>query len=297
VEGTFFLGLDVKDGDAAEDDEYNFFICMKLMNGTVILSFILVLILIPLLCKTRVEKFTSNSFNQAMNEILNQPVHQRNTLKSKCADKLYVKEYAFNILKEKCTPTTLAVADNVSDLMKFVLPNIFVLKANNDSGGTQIIKPGIKPDVSKIERYKYKPYGKDTGEWFYFDIKYKCFAEEYIGDNMTDYKFHCSNGIPKCCQVIRDRGIDTNEVIVDMNGNVLNIHFDEHFRNVKTFNKPQNWTKMIDWASRLSKDFDYVRVDLYTVKKNVFVGELTFTPLAGNYKGNGQVELGKLLFP
>ena len=38
---------------------------------------------------------------------------------------------------------------------------------------------------------------------------------------------------------------------------------------------------MIEVAESLSKDFDYVSVDLYTIQNKIFFGELTFTP------GNG----------
>jgi len=235
-------------------------------------------------------------FNTVMRNILKQDVNERNELKSKCTDKLYVKEYAYNILKEDCTPNTLAIAECVNELLKNNLPIPWVLKANNDSGGVQIIYENSVPNISKIEKYKHKSYGKKNGEWFYDKIQYKCFAEEFLGENMTDYKFHCSNGNPKCCQVIRDRNINIREVIVDLDGNILDFHFDKKFKLIKKFEVPQMWDKMVDWAKKLCKDFDYVRVDLYTVKNEVYVGELTFTPLAGKYKGNGQHEMGKLLF-
>ena len=47
---------------------------------------------------------------------------------------------------------------------------------------------------------------------------------------------------------------------------------------------------MIRIAKLLSKDFDYVRVDLYNINVKsysddpIFVGELTFSPQAGNYR-------------
>ncbi len=55
---------------------------------------------------------------------------------------------------------------------------------------------------------------------------------------------------------------------------------------------------MLEIAKTLSKDFDFVRVDLYNVKGKIYFGELTFSSASGmerptikeyNYK------LGKLL--
>ena len=59
---------------------------------------------------------------------------------------------------------------------------------------------------------------------------------------------------------------------------------------------------MIEIARKLSKDFQFVRVDLYckdpdssSIEGNVFFGELTFAPRAGKTPGEGQKEAGKLL--
>ncbi len=38
---------------------------------------------------------------------------------------------------------------------------------------------------------------------------------------------------------------------------------------------------MIDIATNLSKDFSFVRVDLYNIDGRIYFGELTFTPAAG----------------
>ena len=58
---------------------------------------------------------------------------------------------------------------------------------------------------------------------------------------------------------------------------------------------------MIEVAGILSQEFDYVRVDMYNINiqdstdESIFVGELTFAPMSGDYQGPGQIEAGKLL--
>jgi hypothetical protein len=55
---------------------------------------------------------------------------------------------------------------------------------------------------------------------------------------------------------------------------------------------------MIEYAKKLSKDFVFVRVDLYEIKNFVYLGELTFTPFNAlvNYKNKFQrLWLGNLL--
>ena len=44
---------------------------------------------------------------------------------------------------------------------------------------------------------------------------------------------------------------------------------------------PQSLDRMLEIASVLSKDFDFVRVDLYEVQGKVHFGELTFSPACG----------------
>ena len=45
--------------------------------------------------------------------------------------------------------------------------------------------------------------------------------------------------------------------------------------------KPANFEVMVHVARDLSADFDFVRVDLYTVEDKVYFGELTCTPHQG----------------
>ena len=45
--------------------------------------------------------------------------------------------------------------------------------------------------------------------------------------------------------------------------------------------RPQSYDSMLWIAERLGQEFRFVRVDLYDVDGEVYVGELTFTPTAG----------------
>ncbi len=42
--------------------------------------------------------------------------------------------------------------------------------------------------------------------------------------------------------------------------------------------KPKNLNLMVDYSTKLSKDFAFVRVDFYEINNVVFLSELTFTP-------------------
>lgn len=236
--------------------------------------------------------------------------NDRNPLKPECTDKLKVKEYVNEKLGSGFVPKVFVIAKDVKDLLEKVTnyedhPQTCLIKSNNDSGGVAFVNDGQvdQEKLQLVEKYKNKVYhGFIDGEWFYEGIEYKCFTEEYLGFNLIDYKFHCSAGEPRFCQVIRDRNIGkTNEVCVDLDGNCYDFHFDINFNLVKQFEKPKNWERMKEIAKILCNPFDYVRVDMYNLNiedstdNSLFIGELTFSPMSGNYRGVGQIEAGKLL--
>jgi len=236
--------------------------------------------------------------------------NERLPLKNECTDKLKVKDYVNEKLGEGFVPKVYVVANNIKELFSKVEnfenhPQTCFIKSNNDSGGVAFVEDGVVEDykLNLVEKYKNSVYdGYYRGEWFYKDIEYKCFTEEYLGSNLIDYKFHCSAGEPRFCQVIRDRSIgQTNEVCTDMNGNCYDFHFDLNFKLIKEFKKPNNWERMKEIAKILCEPFDYVRVDMYNLNiedstdNSLFIGELTFAPMSGNYRGSGQIEAGKLL--
>ncbi len=250
---------------------------------------------------------TRISFNEKLQWSL---INQRIPLKKECTDKLKVKEFVNEKLGHGFVPKVFVIANNINDLFEKVRkydnhPQTCLIKANNDSGGVAFVDNGNvnQSKLDLVEKYKNKVFdGYYRGEWFYGGINYKCFTEEYLGNNLTDYKFHCSLGEPRFCQIIRDRNIGkTNEVCTDMDGNCYDFHFDLNFKLVKEFTIPKNWERMKEIAKILSEPFDYVRVDMYNININeptdnsLFIGELTFAPMSGNYRGSGQVEAGKLL--
>ena len=62
--------------------------------------------------------------------------------------------------------------------------------------------------------------------------------------------------------------------------------------------KPENLDEMIRIAKILSKDFKFVRVDLYELERKVYFGELTFSPAHCVFpylSDKFDLEMGKLL--
>jgi hypothetical protein len=177
-----------------------------------------------------------------------------------------------------------------------------VIKTNHDSGSVYVIrnKSELTEDkVTAIRNSLEKKFGVRTGEWAYNHIDPKAFVEEYLesnGTGLADYKFHCNNGKVLWKQYIYDRGEETKEVIVDRDGMVMEgHHFDQNMIHMETFTRPESWYEMVRIAEILSSEFKYVRIDLYLVKDNIYLGEMTFYPLSGTYTTETQKVLGEQL--
>ena len=132
--------------------------------------------------------------------------------------------------------------------------------------------------------YSLIDYGWLTRQWFYTSTK-EFIAEGLISDEpLVDYKFFCKNGSPFLLQVDIDRKIKhkRNLYSIDNEGEsltLLDVRL-HHFENDLSFSLP-NIVDAYKIASRLSRDFSFVRVDLYIVYSKVFFGELTNLPGSG----------------
>ena len=220
-----------------------------------------------------------------------------------CVDKVLVRDYINDVLGTGYLPD-LYQSQSAFDLLDLnILPKSFVLKTNHDSGTVFLVKDKEMLDISKY-RYKIESslknkYGTYGGEWSYKYVKPLVFIEQYLGGPNdpppADYKFHCVNGEVKWLQYIYDRADDVKEVIVDPSGKVMDVHFDTKMKHEIFFHVPKEFSNMISIAEKISNNFKYVRVDLYLIEGMVIVGELTFFPLAGCYRGKGQVKLGHYL--
>lgn len=220
-----------------------------------------------------------------------------------CSDKIRMKNYVARAIGEKYVPEVYVTSNSPWNIDLDKLPEKFVLKTNHDSGTVYLIRNKDTTNwndiFEEIELSLSKIYGWSNGEWAYSMIEPMVFAEEYLGEAgetpPPDFKFHCSNGRVLWLQYIYDRGLETKEVIVSPEGKVMDIQFDHNMKKSNEFSLPDCFEKMKNVAGRLSVDFKYVRIDLYLINKKIYVGEMTFYPLMGCYKGRGQRELGKLL--
>ena len=209
-------------------------------------------------------------------------------------DKYSVKKIVAEIIGERFIIPTLGVWNSPEEIDFSSLPNQFVLKATQGSGGKNIV---ICRDKSQLNKSRAVDILKsalqiDTFqfglEWPYKNIEKKIIAEELLTSNgnkdLIDYKFYCFNGVPKLCQVISNRSTKETidffdmdwrrlEGLVGLNPEVTNSTF-EIFR-------PHSFETMKECAVLLSKDFPFARIDFYDVNGKCYFGEFTFYPASG----------------
>ncbi len=206
------------------------------------------------------------------------------------ADKYKVREYVSARCGEDLLTKFYGAFDASKDIDFDSLPNSFVVKTNNGCTSNVLVRDKSKEDwasvCKQLDKWLKFPYGDMTGQLHYSAIKPKIIVEELLKqeDNPTatliDYKFFCFNGKPLYCFVVTDREVNThnyNKMLYDMQwiaGPKMFVNREKQ----KEIPKPVCFEQMKNVASTLSKDINFVRVDLYEVNGSVKFGEMTFMP-------------------
>lgn len=203
------------------------------------------------------------------------------------ADKVKVREY----IAEKGLGNILLKQfgnwDSADEIDFSKLPERFILKANNGSGGhvicTDKSRLDIAATVEKMNKTLHDAKHLRNTEPHYCAIKPRILCEELLGDGITlpvDYKFHCINGHVADIFVVCEREDGAKYCTLDTNWDMLPYTLPEYMPKSKP-EKPESLDEMIRIAEKLSEDFEFVRVDLYDFDGRIYFGELTFSPWGG----------------
>lgn len=217
-------------------------------------------------------------------------LNYRNEEYTKLVDKYRVKQYITKLIGEEYVIPTLGVWNNVDDIDFKSLPEKFVLKCNNDSGGIVICKNKKDFDEAKAKSF-LKERLKNNGYWYgrewpYKNVKPCIIAEKYMEDSISkdikDYKFFCFNGSMEFFDIDIDRFIEHRANYYDRNGNFL--PFGKTYcppDYTKKIEMPKNLDKMIELAETISHNTVLFRIDFYEIDGQVYFGEITFYPGSG----------------
>ena len=143
--------------------------------------------------------------------------------------------------------------------------------------------------MRKLNKWIKEDFWKFYCEPQYKNVSHRIFIEEYLGDDIHTYKFYCFNGDPKIIYVSsngddiehdKDKYID----YFDTKWNWIPICLHPHLNFAEHPERPKNLDRMIEIAKDLSRDFPFIRVDLYNLDGVIKFSELTFIPTGGNMK-------------
>lgn len=234
-------------------------------------------------------------------------LYERDPILTLVSDKLLVREYVTQKIGSDFLIPLLWYGDDPEQIPFENLPAKFVIKANNSCGDNIIVHDKSKLDVKmtkqKIKEWFSRNPCSDTYlgvSWGYKNIKPTILIETFIGEKdkpPIDYKFYCFSGHAEIITLHFDRFEEQKVLAYD--SMFQRLKYKSKFKQYNdTFQLPSNCGEMVKLAEKLSKDFDFIRVDLYNLEGKIYFGELTPYPggvstLTGFDVASYDVELGE----
>ncbi len=212
----------------------------------------------------------------------------RNPLFTEISDKLKAKDYALSKHSSLRVPKTLWVGTNANDIPDDVLRGNVVVKATHGSGWNIFVREGQVDRASlnaTTSRWMKTRYGKHNAEWGYRGVEPRLFVEEMLFEQdkpiANEYKFYGGNG-KIAWAFVRQRGPDGSRIegVLDTDGTPQSGSFDAGELSSSII-APVEFRELYEAARQLSKDFDFVRTDLYLSEGQIYFSELTLYTLGG----------------
>lgn len=208
----------------------------------------------------------------------------KNSLVVQCTDKYAVRKHMEDKgYGDKLVPL-LGCWKSAEDLEWAELPNKFVLKCNHGCAYNIVCADKNALDkvatVKQLDEWMKEDFGAFNIEIHYSAIKqHMITCEEYLGENITDYKFFCFNGKPKYIYVSNDLIHDRQAKIgfFYLDGTKMPLTRDD-YTDIPSVKLPSFFEEMRAMAEDLSTDFPFVRVDFFLANNTYYFAELTFTP-------------------
>ena len=222
------------------------------------------------------------TFNEKLNWL---KLNDRKPLYTIMADKIAAREVIAAKIGEEYLVPLLGVWDDAEAIDFSSLPGQFVLKCNHDSGSVVVCADKQKLDVT-VEKEKLRERLGDSWywhsrEWVYKDMKPRIMAQQYLGENINDYKILTFGGEPRIIQVVYDLFVEQkrNLYTVDWEYVPVSQHFPTDPGHI--IEKPAMLPKMLECSRILARGIPHVRVDFWEVGGRLYFSEFTFYCDAG----------------
>ena len=199
----------------------------------------------------------------------------------------YIKECGFDdILNE-----LYFVTDDPSSIRYEDLPGQFVLKLSQ-GWNTNLLcknKEDLQPHTLRdfLHQCSQGNYFYDIGAARIGGVKRKelhkhYICERYLSDESQsipiDYKVYCFHGQPKAILYIAGRFKQKKGCFMSPEWDYQGCLNDTYQRMITPPERPPHLSQMLEYASKLSAPFPFVRVDFYDIGGKLIFGEMTFFP-------------------
>ena len=226
---------------------------------------------------------------QTLTEWMNHlKLYDRTPLRAVFADRVGVRDYVASRAPACRLVPIIGTFDALTPEIWDALPEAFVLKATHGSGMLHLCRiksrESFEAARAATEQWLARDFGGLTNEWVYDAVPRRIVAEAFLDDGRgappADYKFFCFGGRVGMVQVDMDR----------FGRHVRNLYTPQFIRIPAEMHgcpggadvaRPAAFDTAVAIAERLSREIDFVRVDLYLVGKDVYFGEMTCFPCSG----------------
>lgn len=211
--------------------------------------------------------------------------HIMNNITSEYSD--YVdKLKAKTIVKLLCPQINVSkiikILDTPDDIIEQDIESGHIIKSAHGSGWNINLRNITNIDNIKKQLFSYNKIYNDGKEKQYLSIKPKFFIEEIIDDKYRgangdafSYNFYCLYGKLQFLRIVDPLNKMVNSY--DSNWNIIG----ENYMNMN-FEKPSNYDDILNFITILSKQFEFVRIDLFIAKNDIiYFSEFTFTSNGG----------------
>lgn len=237
----------------------------------------------------RTHHFWPNFFNpQRFSEkIWSRMFNERDSKLTLISDKLRVRNYVANRVGGNNLINLLWTGDDPADIPFDELPVKFVIKTNHGCGSNIIVTNKTQLDkertIKKLRKWLSTNFCEDKylgTEWGYKNIKPTLIIEEFLEENgktPVDYKFYCFSGRVEFLSLhfSRFEGHKTRSFGRNFEPYDLRYNLEQWGGECQ---RPRNFEGMVQLAESLAKGLAFIRVDLYSVKDDIYFGELTLYP-------------------
>jgi hypothetical protein len=242
--------------------------------------------------KLSLNNYEHMSFNEKLQWL---KLYDRNKFYTQLVDKHEFKEFIRKDYGDDFIVPTIGVWDTFKEIDFSNFPNQFVLKCTHDSTSVLICRDkelfDLKMAEKRFNQYLSRNLFWAGREWPYKNVKPRIIAEKYLEESagdvsgLTDYKFHCFNGVPKFLYI--SKGLEDHSAafmsFYDLKGDQLPFKRADYKDAPDKLKMPPCFNQMIKLSKKIAKRIEspFVRVDLLYINGQVYFSEVTFTPTSG----------------